>query len=495
VRATVDSVVTLDPRDDLKAWEQTKRDLTFPNPEFETLTRLGKKPYRKSKDGSWVKVPRTVSFWKDNGDGTVQVPRGAGTVLRHNVEKVGGRMRWSDQRLRLSTANLGAITFDPRPYQARAVEAMLSREQGTVVMPCGGGKTKTSIAALVHICQPTLVIVHTKALLKQWREVVREDLGIEPGVIGGGKVKETDLTVATVQTLMRWDSQRFHDLSTRYGCVIVDEAHHAPAYTFQEVVNRMPARFRYGFTATLHRSDGLTDLIEHVMGAVIFEAKYPELLRDGYLLEPRIVARNTNFAFTFKADRLREEAKAEGKDTRNIRVDPREYKACMDLLIADDERNALIADDVVSDAMSGHPTLVLTARIHHCEVLAQLVCERGVAAMAVHGELGKRKREAGIEAFDNGELPVLVATTLADEGLDVPRLSRLHLAYPTKDPGRTTQRIGRTMRLFPGKGTPVTKDYVDRGVSVLRNQYYQRRRVYKQFMTQTLGVQRELEGL
>ncbi len=493
MRATVDSRVTIDPRDNPEAWKRTVRDLTFPNPEFENLKRLGKKPFKKGKDGTWQMVPPTVTFWDENGDGTATIPRGAGTVLRKNVVATGGQMRWSDQRLALEPVGLGDLTFEPRPYQSEAVKAMIAMQQGTIVMPCGGGKTKTAIAAVCELQQPTLVVVHTKALLKQWRECCQKDLGIKAGVIGAGKVSEEPMTVATVQSLTRGKiAERFDEVTGRYGHVIIDECHHSPAKSFREVVDRMAARYRFGFTATLHRSDGLTGLIEHVMGPVIFEATYPELLAGAYLMEPEIESVTTGFSWEFEADRLRAEAKAEGEDTSNIRVNPMEYKACMDTLIEDQDRNSLIAERVCRDASAGHSTMVLTARIPHCETIAQMVCERGVAAEAVTGPMAKGKRERAMDAFEAGELPVMVATTVADEGLDVPRVSRLHLAYPTKDPGRTTQRVGRIMRTFPGKATPVATDYVDRGVSVLLNQYYQRRRVYRKFMAETLGVQKDL---
>jgi superfamily II DNA or RNA helicase len=79
---------------------------------------------------------------------------------------------------------------------------------------------------------------------------------------------------------------------------------------------------------------------------------------------------------------------------------------------------------------------------------------------------------------------VLVATSLADEGLDLPRLSRVFLAYPSRARGRTVQRLGRLMRPHVDKGMPALVDFVDRKVPILRRQHIDRRRLY----AEVLGV-------
>jgi superfamily II DNA or RNA helicase len=77
---------------------------------------------------------------------------------------------------------------------------------------------------------------------------------------------------------------------------------------------------------------------------------------------------------------------------------------------------------------------------------------------------------------------VLVASTLADEGLDIPRLERIVLAYPGRTRGRTTQRLGRLMRPHPGKSQPVLFDIVDANVPVLFRQFRERRRLYAELL-------------
>ncbi len=169
-------------------------------------------------------------FWEP-GPGRLIVPRGfvrqLATIARqHNVA-----FEWEDR-----TRELPEIPFrfhgELRPYQEASVKAVRSRRFGTLQSPTGSGKTAMALFVIAERQQPTLVIVHTKTLLEQWRERITQFLGIpkkEIGVIGGGKCEIRDITVATVQSIYK-----IADSIKRYfGFVVVDEAHHCPSRTFQ----------------------------------------------------------------------------------------------------------------------------------------------------------------------------------------------------------------------------------------------------------------------
>ena len=94
----------------------------------------------------------------------------------------------------------------------------------------------------------------------------------------------------------------------------------------------------------------------------------------------------------------------------------------------------------------------------------------------------KERRTELLGAARAGTVPVLVATTLADEGLDLPALSRVFLAYPGRARGRTLQRLGRLMRTHPGKEDAVLYDFVDRQVPVLRRHHVERTRLYAEVL-------------
>lgn len=94
-----------------------------------------------------------------------------------------------------------------------------------------------------------------------------------------------------------------------------------------------------------------------------------------------------------------------------------------------------------------------------------------------------------LQRFREGSVKVLCATSLADEGLDIERLSRLILATPARAEGRTIQRLGRLMRPHPGKGTPVLYDLVD-DLPMARRQHAARRRAYRKVLGETCLARR-----
>lgn len=354
-----------------------------------------------------------------------------------------------------------------RPYQALAVDAMVRGVQGSVVMPPGAGKTATGTAAIARLEQPTLVIVHTHDLVEQWRQSVERFLGVKAGVVSDGQRSIEPITVATVQTLVRMSGDELGDLLRHFGCVIVDEAHHAPASTFRMVLSAMPARYRFGLTATPEREDGLSPLLDLTLGERLFEIGYPELVEGGFLQAPEVRPIYTSFDFDYGG--------------------PDDMHACMDALVTDEERNGLIVELAAREATDGHTVLVLSGRVAHCRRLAMLIRERGGEAEVLVGAVKKPQRKEILDRFRSGALPVVVASTLADEGLDVPRMDRVILAFPGRTKGRTAQRLGRLMRPHPDKRSSILFDLVDAAVTPLLRQFRERNRLYKRLAA---GIQR-----
>jgi len=154
-------------------------------------------------------------------------------------------------------------------------------------------------------------------------------------------------------------------------------------------------------------------------------------------------------------------------------------------LVGEDRRGQIVlprgAVGVLRDIMAGHTILVLSNRVTHCRQLAEAISDRGISAEALTGSVGKAKRKRVLQSFREGSVKVLCATSLADEGLDIERLSRLILATPARAEGRTIQRLGRLMRPHPGKGTPVLFDLVDEH-PMARRQHTARRRAYRKVL-------------
>ncbi len=437
-----------------KLLERLRRALSFPNPAYLDRLRLGLHP---------AGEPELLCLVEE-GEREISLPRGAIHVLRQAAAVEDLAVECDDRR-GLPTEQLVGLPRPPlRDYQQAAVDRLATVTQGIVVIPCGGGKTRVGIGAIARLCTPALVLVHTLDLAEQWRGELRRLLGLEAGLIGDGEAKTAPVTLALVQALTRWEPARLHAFLARFGLLVVDEAHHCPSITFRAVVNRCPARYRLGLTATPEREDGLTPLLELYLGAPLAIVAHEALVAAGVLTLPEIRNVETQFDYPY--------------------CGAESYAPMLAALAADPARNALIVDSIAGEARAGHICLSLSGRVDHCEELARRLRAVGVAAALLTGQVSKERRHGLRDAARAGRLAVLGPTSLADEGLDLPRLSRVFLTYPGRARGRTLQRLGRLMRPHPDKATAVLFDFVDRRVPILRRHHVERRRLY----AEVLGV-------
>lgn len=356
-------------------------------------------------------------------------------------------------------------TIPLRSYQEEAVTKLAKQPQGMLVMPCGAGKTVTALALVARLGQPTLVLVHTNDLLSQWKAAVRQWLGFETSEISassksGMEASRALVTIGMVPTISRLGDSAFVELVDDFGCVLLDEAHHVSAFTFQRVVNHCHAKYRYGLTATPERADGLTPLLEHYLGPILHQVTYEELLAGGYITPPLVESIPTAFSYNY--------------------LDGDDYAPMMDALVNDRPRNLLILARVLESVGPNDCGLVLSGRVAHCELLCRGFTKKGLKAAVLHGKLPRKERESVIARAKSGELNVIAATTVADEGLDIPNLSHAFLVFPTRSAARVIQRVGRVLRRFDGKEVARVHDFVDLEVPVLRHQGIARAKLYRE---------------
>ena len=190
MRVLVDGQISFRANDaPAKLVEALCRDLSFPNPEYVSRRRMGR--YLGS-------TPERIECIEEVG-GFFSMPRGAVGVLRQRADEAHVDLEFDDRRVLLPEMQ-DAHDVVLRPYQDKALHHMLAGVQGTVLMPCGGGKTIVGVAAIEALRQPTLIIVHTHDLLEQWRGRLALFLGVVAGSIAEGEINLAPVTVATVQT-------------------------------------------------------------------------------------------------------------------------------------------------------------------------------------------------------------------------------------------------------------------------------------------------------
>ena len=231
-----------------------------------------------------------------------------------------------------------------------------------------------------------------------------------------------------IQSLAKAHPADLADLTKRFGAVIIDECHHTPAVTMARVVSAFPAYYRGGLTATPNRSDGLGPLAMDIIGGAVGTIDPAKLLKAGRIILPKVRLVPTSFKHWGRGDwAFLQKARA-----------------------ADLNRNQLVCALAAREARAGRCVLVLTELKVHA---------RWLAAVRL----------------------VMVATKLADEGLDLPALDRLILAAPGRSAPRLQQQIGRVMRTAKFKRDAIVYDLADVGVESLLDQARDRMKVYKEF--------------
>jgi len=264
---------------------EIKRLAAFQNPEF-----YQKQAMRFSTTG----IPRVICAAEEH-PAHLALPRGCREELAELLAEHGSPLELEDRR---NPGESIGITFHGQltSTQQAAVEAIHPHDIGIFVAPPGAGKTVFGayMAALRGV--NTLVLVHRKPLLDQWRAQLQVFLGLtskEVGQIGGGKRKPTGrIDVAMIQSLA--SSKSVSDLVANYGQVIVDECHHAPAVSFERVMREVRARYILGLTATPYCRDGLQRLLHFQCGPVRFQLAAKSKAAEQPFTS-RLIVRETRF--------------------------------------------------------------------------------------------------------------------------------------------------------------------------------------------------------
>lgn len=442
-----------DPSPELIHW--ARKNLIIPNPEYSKKQRMG----------LWTgnTEPQLYLFYVD-GD-TLALPCGTGKEIRQFIS--------GDTVIQQDLADNGRIEYPGQvplyEYQERAVEAMRKAGCGILQSPCGSGKTQMGIALAARIGRKTLWVTHTADLLTQSYERAEQYYPRELlGKITAGRVQiGSHLTFATVQTLSKLDLQKY---KYTWDVIIVDECHRVSGTPsgmkmFYRVMSSLAARYKYGLSATVHRSDGLIKSTFAVLGDVKYQV--PDEAVAEKTMQVRILRRDTGVQINRSC-----------LDTDGTLV----YSKLMEYLVNNAKRSDRILSDLIDNQQ--HFNLILSDRLLHLQqIMAAMPPEIRQYAVMIDGKMTSKKAKAdrirAIEEMRSGEKHFLFASyNLAKEGLDIPRLDRLYLVTPKKDYAVVTQSIGRIARTFEGKEDAVCYDYVD-DIQFCENQWKRRKTSYR----------------
>lgn len=442
-----------DPSPELIHW--ARENLIIPNPEYSKKQRMG----------LWTgNTEKQLYLFYVDGD-TLALPCGTGKEIRRFIT--------GETVIQQDLADNGIINYPGQvplyEYQQTAVEAMRKAGCGILQSPCGSGKTQMGIALATRLKRKTLWVTHTADLLTQSYERAEQYYPAELlGKIAAGRVQiGSHLTFATVQTLSKLDLLKY---KYAWDVIIVDECHRVSGTPssmkmFYRVMSSLAARYKYGLSATVHRSDGLIKSTFAVLGDVKYQV--PDEAVAEKTMQVRILRRDTGI----KINRC-------CLDTDGTLI----YSKLMDYLTENEKRSSRILEDLIRN--KDHYNLILSDRLLHLrQIMAAMPFEIRQYAVMIDGSMTSKKARAervrAIEAMKAGDKHFLFASySLAKEGLDIPRLDRLYLTTPKKDYAVVTQSIGRIARVFDGKADAVCYDYVD-NIQFCENQWKRRRTSYR----------------
>lgn len=379
-----------------------------------------------------------------------------------------------------------------RGYQHEAVSNGLENEGGMIALPTGAGKTVVAMNLINAIEQRTIVFVHTQELLYQWESRVEETLGVDVGLIGDGNWSESEVTIATMQTL---NERGVGNLDESYGIGVFDEAHlTSAAQTFQQVGLDIDLEWRFGLSATPWRAvDGEEMEIEAAIGGTAANIDAEQLIDEGYLAEPEFEFIQPTGPRTAQSDESYHDV----------------VKRCLELAPT---RNMAVAEKANDLASNDYTVLVTVNRIAQGQLLEyalnpaldaktvlddlieeddeleeQRMKARAVEKIAqvgdhtaafIQGSNTTKQRQEALDAFEDGDIDILISTVLK-EGADIPSISAIVLAEGGKSKIEKIQRIGRALRPKEDNHA-IIADVEDRG-EYLRDHYETRVENYKEY--------------
>lgn len=317
---------------------------------------------------------------------------------------------------------------------------------GLVVLATGLGKTWLSA---FDSCgsgprsgfRRILFVAHREEILTQARKTFRR---IRPSAVlghytGTDKVPEADVLFASIQTLGRQRHLKAFERD-RFDYIIVDEFHHAAAVTYRNLIAHFTPKFLLGLTATPERTDG-GDLLGLCQENLVYRCDLARGIREG-LLAP------------FHYFGVPDEVDYRNIPWRNHRFDESELTCA----VATEKRARNALDQL--RARGGKRTIAFCCSQRHCDFMAEFFSQNGCRAVAVHSGENSAPRTASLEALEAGQLDVVCAVDMFNEGVDIPNVDTVMMLRPTESAILWMQQFGRGLRKSAGKAFLTVIDYI-----------------------------------
>lgn len=370
--------------------------------------------------------------------------------------------------------------YSLRYYQKDILDKAIKKQRGIITAATGAGKTVIAGSIIAKAgAFPACFFVTTIDLLNQAKSeleklIIKDNLPIQIGVVGGGKCDIRDINIITVQTAVRSLGQSFEkfdeeddmeeeavddckkqaikNLIESCQMIVCDEVQHWAANTCQTVSDFCKkARYRFGISATPWRDMSDDILIDCCFGKEIANINASKLIEEKVLVTPKIY-------FVHIKSRM-------GGTFADV------YKRG---IVENFYRNNIIKNLAEQFVEEGRQTLILVRHISHGEILQDMIPN----SVFLHGSINSKSRQNSIEKMKQGKYRCVIASSIFDEGVDVRPLSALILAGAGKSQTRALQRIGRVIRSYEGKKDAIIVDFFD-DMKYMKKHSQARRKMYK----------------
>ncbi|NCB11552.1 MAG: DEAD/DEAH box helicase [Erysipelotrichia bacterium] len=405
---------------------------SFENPQIKLLLSLRKPLYN---------TPKYLKGYEESSE-FLTLPRGLKEKLFEYLNYNLVKYKIIDNRV-FEKIETNRILFTLRAEQEDAIKEILKYDSSICVAPPGFGKTLIGAKIFEQRAVKTLIIVNKNMLLDQWISRFVDYFGYKKSDIGFlGKSQNRlngNIDIATMQSL-----NNIPELVENYTQVIVDECHHIPALTFEQIVKNFKGRYILGLSATPNRKDELDPILYQQLGNISYEYKKPKTHTN------RLLVIKTEF--TSSADN---------------------YAAIINELVSNEDRNRQIVKTIKENI--DRKILLLSDRIEHLNLLENILKEEKIDFVSVHGSQNKKEQVENMQKVKTSSL-ILATSSFFGEGIDFPHLNTIIFATPISFYGRLIQYLGRIGR---GNQECLAIDFLDSKNAMLNSTYKKRLEGYK----------------
>lgn len=405
---------------------------SFENPQIKLLLSLRKPLYN---------TPKYLKGYEESSE-FLKLPRGLKEKLFEYLNYNLVKYKIIDNRV-FEKIETKRILFTLRAEQEDAIKEILKYDSSICVAPPGFGKTLIGAKIFEQRAVKTLIIVNKNMLLDQWISRFVDYFGYKKSDIGFlGKSQNRlngNIDIATMQSL-----NNIPELVENYTQVIVDECHHIPALTFEQIVKNFKGKYILGLSATPNRKDELDPILYQQLGNISYEYKKPKTHTN------RLLVIKTEF--TSSADN---------------------YAAIINELVSNEDRNRQIVKTIKENI--DRKILLLSDRIEHLNLLENILKEEKIDFVSVHGSQNKKEQVENMQKVKTSSL-ILATSSFFGEGIDFPHLNTIIFATPISFYGRLIQYLGRIGR---GNQECLAIDFLDSKNAMLNSTYKKRLEGYK----------------